>query len=67
MEMMTKERNEFSGFVEGRQVECVISYDDSRDLYECMVAYDGKIDNKFYSIKRTAMETIARVLTEWKE
>ena len=34
MEMMTKERNEFSGFVEGR---------------------------------RTAMETIARVLTEWKE
>ena len=51
MEMMTKERNEFSGFVEGRQVECVISYDDS----------------KFYSIKRSAMETIAKVLTEWKE
>ena len=34
-----------------------------KTLYECIVAYDGKIDNKFYSIKRTAMETIARVLT----
>ena len=30
--MTTKQRNEFSGFVEGRQVECVISYDDNKDL-----------------------------------
>ena len=36
-------------------------------LYECIVAKDGEIDNKFYSIKRSAMETIAKVLTKWKE
>ena len=39
----------------------------AEDLYECVVAHNGKIDNKFYSIKRTAMETIAKVLTNWKE
>ena len=64
---MIEQRNEFSGFVDGEHVECVISYDESRDLYECIVAHDGKIDNKFYSIKRSAMETIAKVLTKWKE
>jgi len=61
------EQNEFNGFVDGQQVECVISYDTDKDLYECIVAKDGKIDNKFYSIKRSAMETIAKVLTKWKE
>ena len=29
---MSEQRNEFSGFVDGEQVECVISYDDSRGL-----------------------------------
>jgi len=61
------EQNEFNGFVDGQQVECVISYDKDRDLYECIVAKNGKIDNKFYSIKRSAMETIAKILTKWKE
>tara|TARA_R100001509_G_scaffold24486_1_gene12844 strand:+ start:84 stop:281 length:198 start_codon:yes stop_codon:yes gene_type:complete len=65
--MIMSEQNEFSGFVDGQQVECVISYDKDRDLYECIVAKDGEIDNKFYSIKRSAMETIAKVLTKWKE
>ena len=65
--MKMSEQNEFNGFVDGQQVECVISYDKDRDLYECIVAKDGKIDNKFYSIKRSAMETIAKVLTKWKE
>ena len=65
--MRMSEQNEFSGFVDGQQVECVISYDKDRDLYECIVAKDGEIDNKFYSIKRSAMETIAKVLTKWKE
>jgi len=64
---MSEQRNEFSGFVDGEHIECVISYDDSRDLYECIVAHDGKIDNKVYAIKRTAKETIAKVLTKWKE
>ena len=65
--MKMSEQNEFNGFVDGQQVECVISYDTDKDLYECIVAKDGKIDNKFYSIKRSAMETIAKVLTKWKE
>ena len=65
--MKMSEQNEFNGFVDGQQVECVISYDESKDLYECIVAKDCKIDNKFYSIKRSAMETIAKVLTNWKE
>ena len=65
--MKMSEQNEFNGFVDGQQVECVISYDESKDLYECIVAKDRKIDNKFYSIKRSAMETIAKVLTKWKE
>ena len=65
--MKMSEQNEFNGFVDGQRVECVISYDESKDLYECIVAKDGKIDNKFYSIKRSAMETIAKVLTNWKE
>tara|TARA_R100001224_G_scaffold96845_1_gene66756 strand:+ start:251 stop:448 length:198 start_codon:yes stop_codon:yes gene_type:complete len=65
--MKMSEKNEFNGFVDGQQVECVISYDENKDLYECIVAKDGKIDNKFYSIKRSAMETIAKVLTKWKE
>ena len=65
--MKMSEKNEFNGFVDGQQVECVISYDENKDLYECIVAKDGKIDNKFYSIKRSAMETIAKVLTNWKE
>tara|TARA_R100000231_G_scaffold42004_1_gene36672 strand:- start:660 stop:857 length:198 start_codon:yes stop_codon:yes gene_type:complete len=65
--MKMSEQNEFNGFVDGQQVECVISYDKDRDLYECIVAKDGKIDNKFYSIKRSAMETIAKILTKWKE
>lgn len=65
--MKMSEQNEFNGFVDGQQVECVISYDENKDLYECIVAKDGKIDNKFYSIKRSAMETIAKVLTKWKE
>ena len=64
---MNEQQNEFNGFVDGQQVECVISYDSDKDLYECIVAKDGKIDNKFYSIKRSAMETIAKVLTKWKE
>jgi len=64
---MSEQKNELSGFVDGKHIECVISYDDSRDLYECVVAHDGKIDNKFYSIKRSTMETIAKVLTKWKE
>lgn len=50
--MKMSEQNEFNGFVDGQQVECVISYDTSKDLYECIVAKDGKIDNKFYSIKK---------------
>ena len=62
--MKMSEQNEFNGFVDGQQVECVISYDTDKDLYECIVAKDGKIDNKFYSIKRSAMETIAKVLTK---
>ena len=65
--MKMSEQNEFNGFVDGQQVECVISYDTNKDLYECIVAKDGEIDNKFYSIKRSAMETIAKVLTNWKE
>ena len=65
--MKMSEQNEFNGFVDGQQVECVISYDKDRDLYECIVAKNGKIDNKFYSIKRSAMETIAKILTKWKE
>ena len=65
--MKMSEQNEFNGFVDGQQVECVISYDENKDLYECIVARDGKIDNKFYSIKRSAMDTIAKVLTKWKE
>ena len=65
--MKMSEQNEFNGFVDGQQVECVISYDSDKDLYECIVAHDGKIENKFYSIKRSAMETIAKVLTKWKE
>jgi hypothetical protein len=65
--MKMSEQNEFNGFVDGQQVECVISYDKDKDLYECIVARDGKIDNKFYSIKRSAMDTIAKVLTKWKE
>ena len=64
---MSEQQNEFNGFVDGQQVECVISYDSDKDLYECIVAHDGKIENKFYSIKRSAMETIAKVLTKWKE
>ena len=65
--MKMSEQNEFNGFVDGQQVECVISYDSDKDLCECIVAHDGKIDNKFYSIKRSAMETIAKILTKWKE
>lgn len=65
--MKMSEKKEFSNFVDGQQVECVISYDADKDLYECIVAHDGKIDNKFYSIKRSAMETIAKILTNWKE
>ena len=64
---MNEQQNEFNGFVDGQQVECVISYDSDKDLYEWIVAHDGKIENKFYSIKRSAMETIAKVLTKWKE
>ena len=64
---MSEQKSEFTGYVDGEHIECVISYDDSKDLYECIVAHDGKIENRFYSIKRTAMETIAKVLTEWKE
>ena len=30
--MKMSEQNEFSGFVDGQQVECVISYDESKDL-----------------------------------
>ena len=58
---------QYNGFVDGKQVECVISYDEEKDMYECIVAKNGKIDNKYYSIKKTAMETIAKILTESKE
>ena len=69
MEKMTNEYGyaNYHGFVDGKQVECVISYDKNKDLYECIVAYNNKIDNKYYSVKKSAIETIAKILTQWKE
>ena len=69
MEKMTNEYgyDNYHGFVDGKQVECVISYDKNKDLYECIVAYNNKIDNKYYSVKKSARETIAKILTQWKE
>ena len=69
MEKMTNQYGyeQYNGFVDGKQVECVISCDEEKDMYECIVAKNGKIDNKYYSIKKTAMETIAKILTESKE
>ena len=69
MEKMTNQYgyDNYHGFVNGKQVECVISYDKNKDLYECIVAYNNKIDNKYYSVKKSAIETIAKILTQWKE
>ena len=69
MEKMTNQYgyDNYYGFVDGKQVECVISYDKNKDLYECIVAYNNKIDNKYYSVKKSAIETIAKILTQWKE
>ena len=64
---MTKQENEYNGFVDNKQVECVISYNKDKDMFELLHCEEGEIVNKYYSIRRTAMETIAKVLTKWKE
>ena len=52
---MTKLENEYNGFVDNKQVECVISYNKDKDMFELLHCEEGEIVNKYYSIRRTAM------------
>ena len=56
-------KNEYVGIVDGVEKECVISYNNTKDMYELIESENGKIINKYYSIKREGMVTLANVLT----
>ena len=57
------DKKEYVGFKDGKEVECIISYDESRDLHELIHSEGGKIVNKYYSVKRDGMVTLANLLT----
>ena len=63
MMMIDNNKNEYVGIVDGVEKECVISYNDTKDMYELIESENGKIINKYYSVKREGMVTLANVLT----
>ena len=63
MMMIDNNKNEYVGIVDGVEKECVISYNNTKDMYELIESENGKIINKYYSVKREAMVTLANVLT----
>ena len=60
---MMMDKNEYIGFVDGVEKECVISYDTTKDMYELIESENGKIINRYYSVKRDGMVTLANLLT----
>ena len=63
MMMIDNNKNEYVGIVDGVEKECVISYNNTKDMYELIESENGKIINKYYSVKREGMVTLANVLT----
>ena len=63
MMMIDNNKNEYVGIVDGVEKECVISYNNIKDMYELIESENGKIINKYYSVKREGMVTLANVLT----
>ena len=63
MMMIDNNKNEYVGFIDGVEKECVISYNNTKDMYELIESENGKIINKYYSVKREGMVTLANVLT----
>ena len=63
MMMIDNNKNEYVGIVDGVEKECVISYNNTKDMYELIESENGKIINKYYSVKREGMVTLANGLT----
>ena len=63
MMMIDNNKNEYVGIVDGVEKECVISYNNTKDMYELIESENGKIINKYYSVTREGMVTLANVLT----
>ena len=63
MMMIDNNKNEYVGVVDGVEKECLISYDTTKDMYELIESENGKIINRYYSVKRDGMVTLANLLT----
>ena len=63
MMMINNNKNEYVGIVDGVEKECVISYNTTKDMYELIESENGKIINRYYSVKREGMVTLANLLT----